>query len=229
MPGAGNLGRMTRRFRIQSPGKDADDTAWYWFEVEDDGWVLRQAVFEAALEVPRSCEPLRNADGTTCGGASMAAAQAQLALVRERFGRLGVQLYHTVYGPFTEGAVEVPPEAVDVTDPEFERAWSTAVRHRHLSHYLTGPLPEGSLVTGMVCALPWGPGRTGLFVDINLPVDAFVDHAWLPFDPADWPAVGTVAEFEVVTLRFSSARPQIRLRPTAAPPPGEPWPRRAQR
>ncbi len=154
----------------------------------------------------------------------MAVAQAQLALVRERFGRLGVQLHQAVYGTFTEGAVEVPPEAVDVAESEFERAWSTAVRHRHFSHYDTGPLPEGALLTGMVCALPWGPGRTGLFVDINAPVDAFVDIAWLPFDPGDWLAVGTVAEFEVVSLRFSSARPQVRLRPTAAPPPGEPWP-----
>ncbi|TGA88703.1 hypothetical protein [Streptomyces sp. MZ04] len=38
----------------------------------------------------------------------------------------------------------------------------------------------------------------------------------------------TVTEFEVTTVHFhfeSGGAPQIRLRPTATPPPGRPWPR----
>ncbi|NGO08897.1 hypothetical protein G5C60_15120 [Streptomyces sp. HC44] len=220
---------MTRRFRIQVP----EEGCWYWFEVEEDGWASREAVFDATLEVPRLPEPFERLAGSPAGGASVAASLAELSVVREKFGLVGVQLYETVYGVLAEGPVERPPHAEDVTEAEFERAWSAAVRHRHFTRYDTGPLPVGSCVTGTVSALPWGPGRTGLFVDIGSPAAGFVDMGWLPHDPDGWPPVGTVAEFEVVTIRFD-LRPeytglQVRLRPTATPPPGEPWPRPGRR
>lgn len=225
--GLGNLRCVTRRFRCHVP----EDDAWYWFETGDDGWVLRQAVFEGALAVPPLPEGLRDEHEGVAGGASVAASQAQLTLVREEFGLLGVQFYEAVYGVLAEGPVEVPPGAKDVTKDEFDRAWRTAVRHRHFTRYDSGPLPEGTRVPGMVSALPWGAGRTGLAVDIGMPGRGFVDMLLLPRAAEDWPPVGTVTEFEVVTVRFDLDPErerrdlEIRLRPTATPSPGEPWPR----
>ncbi|MFF2501947.1 hypothetical protein ACFVTY_00915 [Streptomyces sp. NPDC058067] len=221
---------MTRRFRCYAP----EDDAWSWYETGDDGRPRREAVFAGALPVPTLPEPFSeplSARGTDAGGtprgAAVAASCDQLRVVREEFGPLGVQLYEAVYGVMTPGPVVVPGDAEPVTEAEFESAWARAVFHRHFTRYDSGPLPQGARVTGTVSVLPWGPGRTGLFVALDaLDVPAFVDMAWLPRDPGDWPPVGTVAAFEVTTIRFD-LRPeytglQVRLRPTAVPPPGEP-------
>ncbi|MFB7090388.1 hypothetical protein [Streptomyces sp. NPDC056296] len=224
---------MTRRTRFPGPREGL----WLWYEIGEDGHALRQAAFDRSLPVPPAGDPLYRTDcrmgGVTEGGASVAASRDDLRLTLERFGPDGVRLYETVYGVLTDGPVEVPPGAEDVTGAEFERAWVTARRHRHFTRHRTGPLPEGSLVTGTVTALPWGPGLTGLVVDIDRPGRAFVDFGQLPPRGEDWPPVGTVTEFEVVQIRFDvrPERPdlQIRLRPTAVPPPGGPWPRRGPR
>jgi hypothetical protein len=218
---------VTRRFRFSDPEEDT----WHWFEVGDDGWALRQAGFDRAREIPYLPEWRPERADHTDGGASVAASQAQLSAVREQFGLFGVQLYEAVYGVLGEGPVEEPPGAVPVTEAVFERAWRTAMMDRHFSRYDTGPLPQGARVTGTVRALPWGAGRTGLVVDIGQTVGAFVDVLHLPHEAEDWPPVDTVTEFEVTTIRFYDWKPgerpgaQIRLRPTATPPPGEPWPR----
>ncbi|MEU6658214.1 hypothetical protein [Streptomyces sp. NPDC046821] len=220
-----------------------------WYETGEDGRVLREAVFDRALEVPRP--DLRHAsDDGTAGGATVAASHAELTSVRDRFGPLGVQLYEAVYGVMTDGPHDMSHEPV--TAERFEQAWRTARSHRHFTRYDSGPLPEGARVTGTVSALPWGPGRTGLFVDMDLlavpapvdtdlrplpasadtdlcPVPAFVDLAWLPRDPDAWPAVGDTGAFEVTTIRFT-LRPdytglQVRLRPEGARPLGGPSPR----
>ncbi|MGW0840676.1 hypothetical protein ACWD26_11015 [Streptomyces sp. NPDC002787] len=216
---------MKRRFRFTDP----DEDTWYWFEVGRDGRALRQVVFEGAREIPPVPEVLGQRAPDTFegmpGGAAVAAEQDQLALIRERFGLIGAQLHEAVYGVLDEDPVGEPPDAVPVTEAQFERAWRVAVRDRHFTRYDTGPLPEGTRLTGTVSALPWGPGLTGLLVDIGLPpLVAFVDVLHLPRQTEDWPPVGTVTEFEVTSIRFHTGL-QVRLRPTATPPPGEPWPR----
>ncbi|MER7756714.1 SUKH-3 domain-containing protein [Kitasatospora sp. NPDC097643] len=67
----------------------------------------------------------------------------------------------------------------------------------------------GQRLSGTVTAVPT-PGATGLFVDVGLPVGGFVDVLLLPEDAHRWPAVGTVAEFEVW---WADQRPQVRLKP----------------
>ncbi|MBP0450991.1 SUKH-3 domain-containing protein [Kitasatospora sp. RG8] len=67
----------------------------------------------------------------------------------------------------------------------------------------------GQRLSGTVTAVP-APGATGLFVDVGLPVGGFVDVLLLPGDGHRWPAVGTVAEFEVW---WADKRPQVRLKP----------------
>jgi len=230
--GAGNVRRLTHRFRYRSP----EDDVRSWWETGEDGRILRQAVFEKDLPVPRVPDLPAEGEGEgqvgTRGGASVAASSADLAVVRERFGPLGGRLYEAVYGVMTDGPPDVSHGAEPVTAERFERAWSTAVRHRHFTRYDSGPLPEGTRVTGRVSVLPWGPGRTGLFVDMDaIPVPAFVDMVHLPRDPDGWPPVGTEGAFEVTTIRFD-LRPeytglQVRLRPAAGPRRGGPSPRPA--
>ncbi|MGW1023758.1 hypothetical protein ACWD4J_08555 [Streptomyces sp. NPDC002577] len=201
---------VVHRFRVRS---DEDETT-YWFEAAADGRPTRQISFRGPARVPVT-----------------AASLTELAQVRDEFGLLGAQLYEAVYGVMTEGLVEEPPDAEPVTKEEFTTAWRQARWYRHCEAppYDSGPLPAGTRMIGRIARTPWPPGVTGLFVDLGLPVGGFVDMLWLPRDPAGWPAVGTEVELEVTTVRFAfgeaTADAQIRLRPTAAPPPGEPWPR----
>lgn len=220
---------MTRWLRFPVSGEGAR----YWYELDDDGHALRQAVFDRSLPVPQAGSPLEDVADSPDGGASAAVSRTGLARVRESFGPAGALVHEAVYGVLTEGPVRVPADAVDVTEAEFARAWDSARRQRHFTRYRTGPLPKGAIVTGTVVALPWGAGRTGLAVDFGGPGRGFVDFARLPSRPEDWPPVGTVTEFEVVTLRISTSADaadlEVRLRPTAVPPPGGPWPRHAPR
>ncbi|MFJ8148117.1 hypothetical protein ACIQ6R_24060 [Streptomyces sp. NPDC096048] len=215
---------MTRWARFPGPREGLR----LWYELAEDGRAPRQATFDRSLPVPPA-GGLTQADG----GASAAASRDEFSSVRERFGPDGARFHETVYGVPTDGPVRVPSGAEDVTEEDFRLAWDTARRHRRFTRHRTGPLPEGSLVTGTVTALPWGPGVTGLGVDIGGPGRGFADFGQLPRRGEDWPTVGTVTEFEVVQIRFD-VRPEgpdleIRLRPTAVPPPGGPWPRRGPR
>ncbi|KAF3468379.1 hypothetical protein [Streptomyces sp. Tu 3180] len=220
---------MTRwlRFPVLEEG------ARYWYEPDDEGRARRQVVFERSLPVPRAGHPPAEVAGSPDGGASVAASRAGLALVRERFGARGVRFRETVYGVLTDGRVRVPGDAEDVGEAALARAWDSARRQRRFTRHRTGPLPEGTVVTGTVTALPWGPGRTGPVVDAGRPGRGFVDLGGLPPRTEDWPPVGTVTEFEVVALRIDTsggrADLEVRLRPTATPPPGGPWPRRGPR
>lgn len=178
-----------------------------WFEAGRDGIAVRQASFP---------DPH--------GPASVAASRDELALALGEFESLGAQLYEVRYGALANGPVT---NGEPVSEAEFETAWRRARHSRNTTAPETGgPLPRGTRLTGTVSELPWGPGRTGLFVDLGLPIEGFVDLGHLPLDPEDWPGVGTVTEFEVTTVRFNFAlrgAPQIRLRPTGTPPPGRPW------
>ncbi|MEU5996718.1 hypothetical protein [Streptomyces sp. NPDC047197] len=178
-----------------------------WFETGSDGIAVRQASFT---------DPL--------GAASVAASRTELTWALDEFEPLGAQLYEARYGVLLDGPVDGGEQ---VSEAEFDAAWRHARHSRHTTAAETdGPLPQGTRLTGTVSELPWGPGRTGLFVDLGLPIVGFVDLGHLPLTPADWPGVGTVTEFEVTTVRFNfepRGAPQIRLRPTATPPPGRPW------
>lgn len=68
--------------------------------------------------------------------------------------------------------------------------------------------PIGDHVTGVVTLIP-RPGVIGLFVDLGHPPTGFVDVLNLPFSSDQWPAVGTVTEFEVLQHN----RGQVRLWP----------------
>ncbi len=67
----------------------------------------------------------------------------------------------------------------------------------------------GQVFEGTVAKVP-RPGAIGIFVDIGLSVGGFVDVLWLPEQRDDWPAEGTVADFEIW---WADSRQQIRLRP----------------
>ncbi|MDT6984173.1 hypothetical protein ACFSUJ_28530 [Streptomyces lusitanus] len=220
---------MMRRLRFLVPGEGT----WCWYELDGDAVARRQAVFDRSLPVPDPDDPWGGTAESMEGGVSVAADREGLSAVREHFGPVGAQMYESVYGPLTDGRVRVPGNAEDVSEAEFERAWDAARRQRHFTRHRGGPLPEGTSVTGTVVALPWGPGRTGLAVDIGMPGRGFVDMGHLPVAPEDWPTVGTVTEFEVVQIRIHTSADgadlEVRLRPTATPPPGEPWPRPAPR
>ncbi|MGW6022310.1 hypothetical protein [Streptomyces sp. NPDC055099] len=184
-----------------------------WFETGQDGIVARQASF---------CGPE--------GPASVAASRDELDWVLDKFGLLTAQLYDARYGVLAEGPLDGgEPVSEPVSEAEFDAAWSRARHHRNTTAPETGgPLPQGTRLTGTVEAPPWGPGVVGLFVDLGLALKGFVDLVHLPLPAQDWPEAGTVAEFEVTTVRFHFEprnAPQIRLRPTATPPPGRPWPR----
>ncbi|WP_157437871.1 hypothetical protein [Actinoplanes subtropicus] len=72
--------------------------------------------------------------------------------------------------------------------------------------------PVGDRVRGRISALPWGPGLTGLFVDLGAAPDGFVDVLHLPEDPGHWPSVGHEGLFEVLKHRPG----QVRLFPLDA-------------
>ncbi|MFD0267754.1 hypothetical protein ACFVGY_14340 [Streptomyces sp. NPDC127106] len=68
----------------------------------------------------------------------------------------------------------------------------------------------GQVFEGTVVKVP-RPGAIGIFVDIGLSVGGFVDVVLLPERSEDWPAEGTVADFEVW---WADSRQQIRLKPS---------------
>ncbi|MGW5863025.1 hypothetical protein ACWFRJ_12730 [Streptomyces sp. NPDC055239] len=188
--------------------RQADAGSEDWFETGDDAIAVRQASF-------------RGPDGS----ASVAASRSELAWVLDKFEPLGARLYEARYGVLANGPVS---GGEPVSEVDFEAAWQCARHSRNVSAPETGgPLPRGTRLTGTVSVLPWGPGTVGLFVDLGLPLTGFVDMVRLPLDPEDWPDVGTVTEFEVTAVAFHleppRSAPQIRLRPTATPPPGRPW------
>lgn len=69
--------------------------------------------------------------------------------------------------------------------------------------------PVGSEVRGTVSYIPEPTGRIGIFVDLGLPAGGFVDVLELPYDPKNWPPVGTILDFEVLQHRVG----QVRLYP----------------
>ncbi|MFD4407409.1 hypothetical protein ACFWPH_32045 [Nocardia sp. NPDC058499] len=77
--------------------------------------------------------------------------------------------------------------------------------------------PVGQQVTGTVADIP-KPGVIGLFVDLGTgtPPWGFVDVLHLPDTPEQWPAVGTITEFEVVhhTHEGHQVRPFHSIPPT---------------
>ncbi|MEU9713543.1 hypothetical protein AB0E21_33840 [Streptomyces sp. NPDC047967] len=66
----------------------------------------------------------------------------------------------------------------------------------------------GQVFKGTVVKVP-RPGAIGIFVDIGLSVGGFVDVLLLPSEGEDWPAEGTVADFEIW---WADSRQQIRLK-----------------
>ncbi|MFE5914417.1 hypothetical protein ACFQ6B_35805 [Streptomyces wedmorensis] len=68
----------------------------------------------------------------------------------------------------------------------------------------------GQAFKGTVVKVP-RPGAIGIFVDIGLSVGGFVDVLLLPDESEDWPAEGTVADFEIW---WADSRQQIRLKPS---------------
>ncbi|MEV0734308.1 hypothetical protein [Polymorphospora sp. NPDC050346] len=72
--------------------------------------------------------------------------------------------------------------------------------------------PCGDRVRGRVAAVPFGPGRTGLFVEMGAHPEGFVDVLHLPEDPRRWPPVGREGFFEVLSHRPG----QVRLFPLDA-------------
>lgn len=68
----------------------------------------------------------------------------------------------------------------------------------------------GQVIEGTVVKVP-RPGAIGIFVNIGLSVGGFVDVLLLPEQSDDWPAEGTVADFEIW---WAGSRQQIRLKPS---------------
>ncbi|RII09290.1 hypothetical protein DSC45_31880 [Streptomyces sp. YIM 130001] len=213
---------MLRRFRRRAPGGHTQD----WFETDAAGAVLRQASFRPDLVPDVLARESGPRQAGTDGAACVAASRAELTALCEDFGSLAVRLYRAVYGSplttATEASREPGATQVHVTSGEFERAWTIARRDRHFTPCDRGPLPAGASVTGTVAATPWGIGVTGLLVELPLPVQGFVDMGQLGA-AENWPAVGTLVEFEVLGVRFNAGRrprPQVRLRPKAVRAPG---------
>ncbi|WP_067716851.1 hypothetical protein [Nocardia yamanashiensis] len=201
----------------------------HWRETAADGTLLRCVEIDTRLPNPLPADH-RPTEPDLKGQAVVASSAEELAGVRARYGDIGAWLYESVRGepalPPTELAPDMPegsagePAAVEsVSAEDFGRVWRTAVLHRNFAPQDTGPLPQGALVSGRVEALPWGVGATGLFVDIGVPVQAFVDVAHLPGEQSEWPTVGDSGRFEVVRVVFNwwedTARLQIRLKPIA--------------
>lgn len=72
--------------------------------------------------------------------------------------------------------------------------------------------PIGDRVRGTVSAIPMGPGRAGILVDLGQPPEGWVDVLHLPHDPARWPVVGRTGLFDVLHHRPG----QVRLFPLDA-------------
>lgn len=68
--------------------------------------------------------------------------------------------------------------------------------------------PVGEHISGKVTLIP-KPGTIGLFADLGREPGGFVDVLHLPMSTQEWPPVGTVTEFEVLT----HTRGQVRLWP----------------
>lgn len=192
--------------------------ARHWVETSDDGAVLRRIEFDSAAANPVP-EHLWAGDEDGVGCARAAASAMEIASVRERFGDVGVWCYEAVRGALGDPVPE-PTSIEEVRAAEFEDAWDTAVRHRSFVPCVDGPLPEGASIAGTVEALPWGRGKTGVYVDLGMPIPGFVDVANLPPAPEDWPGIGMMATFEVVRVRVhrvgESTGLQIGLRPIGA-------------
>lgn len=71
--------------------------------------------------------------------------------------------------------------------------------------------PVGDHIAGTVTQIP-RPGAIGLFVDLGQQPTGFVDVLHLPRSVDQWPAVGTVTQFEVLQHQ----RGQVRLFPLDA-------------
>ncbi|MFI8893203.1 hypothetical protein [Streptomyces paradoxus] len=82
------------------------------------------------------------------------------------------------------------------TDAEWER--------------IRGSLRFGQVLRGTVVQVP-RPGAIGIFVDVGWSVGGFVDVLLLPEDAEQWPAVGTITDFEVW---WADRRRQVRLKPS---------------
>lgn len=85
-------------------------------------------------------------------------------------------------------------DLVVVTDAEWAR--------------IRSDLRFGQVFEGTVVKVP-RPGVIGIFVDIGLSVGGFVDVMLLPDEANNWPAEGTVADFEIW---WADSRRQIRLK-----------------
>ena len=72
--------------------------------------------------------------------------------------------------------------------------------------------PVGDRVRGIVSAIPMGPGRAGVLVELGQPPEGWVDMLHLPIDPSQWPSVGRSGLFEVLQHRPG----QVRLFPLDA-------------
>ncbi|WP_018350692.1 GNAT family N-acetyltransferase [Longispora albida] len=72
--------------------------------------------------------------------------------------------------------------------------------------------PTGSRVRGTIAETPWPAGRTGLFVDLGLGPQGFVDVLHLPLEAESWPEAGRAGWFEVLQHDWH----QIRLYPLDA-------------
>ncbi|MFF3531503.1 hypothetical protein ACFYX5_33040 [Streptomyces rubiginosohelvolus] len=68
----------------------------------------------------------------------------------------------------------------------------------------------GQVFEGTVVTVP-RPGAIGIFVDIGLSIGGFVNVLLLPSEGEEWPAEGTVADFEIW---WADSRQQIRLKPS---------------
>jgi hypothetical protein len=66
--------------------------------------------------------------------------------------------------------------------------------------------PVGDRVRGIVSAVPLGPGRAGIAIDLGQLPRGWVDVLHLPDNPTDWPAVGRTGLFEVLQHRPGEAR-----------------------
>lgn len=81
-----------------------------------------------------------------------------------------------------------------ITDAEWER--------------IRGNLRFGQVLRGTVVKVP-RPGAIGIFVDIGLGVEGFVDVLLLPEPAEQWPVEGTITDFEVW---WADSRQQVRLK-----------------
>ncbi|MEU5265626.1 hypothetical protein [Amycolatopsis sp. NPDC021455] len=83
-----------------------------------------------------------------------------------------------------------------MTEPDPAELELDAARRRY---------PVGDHVRGKVTLIP-RPGTIGLFVDLGGPPTGFVDVVHLPRSAGQWPAVGTVTDFEVLQHRHHQVR-----------------------